>query len=563
MANNAISAGRLLIFGGLFFALFFTFPLHAQEEAPGDDRGGPGNRQGGNGPGEGDRQGDRPPRNSNDDLENAQENLQALITQRELIAASSQALDLPSINDAKAQLGKQLFFAKNLGGEQSVACASCHHPMLGGGDNLSLSVGVDAVNELAQSSHNLLGLGRFNSNTVNNLPSVARNAPTIFNLGFNDRGLFWDSRVETRRNGVIVTPDSPTNEQGRRLNDPNLPENTTLAAAQARFPLTSPEEMRGGFFPDSDNQTLRAALTARFNNSDNDFPSSWPSTFTQAFGSDEVTFDKIAEAIGEYERSMIFIDNPWQEYLDGNDDALTAEQKVGAILFFGGQREGGVGCSGCHRGPTFSSNRHQLVAYPQFGPGKGNDNGSTTNNDYGRENISNNAEDRFHFRAPTLLNIAVTAPYGHTGAYQTLEEVISHYNDPEAAINRLFSAQDGIAFTDDDAPFCQLPQIQGLMQKNNQHCQNLYPNAYANSMAVVEHLQQARDEEVEARAPLRARRNLSPEQISHLAAFLNALTDPCVIDRECLNPWIINEIDKDNFPDPLPLVAHDKNDNNL
>ena len=49
---------------------------------------------------------------------------------------------LPSINDPKAQLGKKLFFTKGLGGDQDTACASCHHPVLGGGDRLSLSIGV-------------------------------------------------------------------------------------------------------------------------------------------------------------------------------------------------------------------------------------------------------------------------------------------------------------------------------------------------------------------------------------------------------------------------------------
>ena len=477
--------------------------------------------------------------------------------------SSHKDLNLPDINDAKAQLGKQLFFTKNLGGEQSAACVSCHHPSLGGGDNLSLPVGVAAVNELEQSSHDLLGLGRFNGNTINNLPAVPRNSPTVFNLGFNNQGLFWDSRVETRRNGVILTPDSPVDEQGDRLSDPNLPEDTTLAAAQARFPVTSPDEMRGDFSLNTDNQSLRTELTARFNNSDSEFSSDWPTAFTQAFGDDEVTFDRIADAIGEYERSMVFINNPWKNYLDGDDDALTDEQKSGAILFFGGQRGGGNGCASCHRGSTFSSNRHHLVAYPQFGPGKGNDSGNTTGTDFGRENINNNENERYHFRAPTLLNIAVTSPYGHTGAYQTLEEVVEHYNGPEEAIDRLFSAQNGIALTNNNAPFCQLPQIQELMEKNNQSCQSLYPDAYDNSMAVVNHLQQAREGQLEARAPLRDRRNLSSEQITHLAAFLHALTDPCVESRECLAPWIIDEKDKESYPDPLPLVAIDKDGNNL
>ncbi len=571
MKNSEMKISKLLMFCGLLLATFFTVSIYAQEGPRPGGRGGPDNGPNGGGPGIG-GQNPRVPNNPgqgrqqgnpNDNIENAQENLQALITESELTPVNSQNFNLPSINDPKAQLGKLLFFAKNLGGEQSTACASCHHPMLGGGDNLSLPVGVAAVNEFEQSSHDLLAFGRFNGDALNNLPSVPRNSPTIFNLGFNTRGLFWDSRVESRRGGVILTPDSPVDEQGRRLRDPNLPQGTTLAAAQAMFPVTSPVEMRGKFVADSNNQDLRAALTNRFNNTDNEFSSDWPSLFSQAYGDDDVTFNRISDAIGEYERSMVFINNPWKDYLDGNDNALTQEQKAGAILFFGGRQEGGAGCAGCHRGPTLSSDRHHLVAYPQFGPGKGNDSGSNTSNDFGRENVNNNEDQRYHFRAPTLLNIAVTAPYGHTGAYQTLEEVIGHYNNPEEAINRLFSAQDGIALNDDSAPFCQLPQIQGLMQKNNQSCQSLYPDAYENSIAVVNHLQQARDGDVEARSALRRRRNLSPTQIAHLASFMRALTDPCVLNRECLAPWIVEESDRASFPDSMPLVAHDKDGSRL
>ena len=495
-------------------------------------------------------------------MENAQENLQALITDLNLTAINLQEENLPTITDDKAQLGKQLFFAKNLGGEQSVACVSCHHPVLGGGDQLSLPIGVNAMNELEQSSHDLLGHGRFNGNELNNLPNVPRNSPTIFNLGLNNRALFWDGRVERRRGGGIITPDSPIDDQGRRLRDPNLPANTTLAAAQARFPVTSADEMRGSFLSNDDNQDLRVELATRFTNN-SDFTSNWPASFIQAFGDDGITFNRIADAIGEYERSMVFVNNPWQAYLEGNNDALTQEQKAGAVLFFSNRRDGGAGCVGCHRGQTLSSNRHHLVAYPQIGPGKGNDTGTNTSNDFGRENINNQTEERFHFRAPSLLNIEVTAPYGHTGAYQTLEEVVAHYNNPRDAIDRLFAANNNLAFTGANAPFCQLTQIRDLMAKNNQSCESLYPDAYQNSIAVVTHLEQARDGTVDARSPLRGRRNLSPEQVSHVAEFMRALTDPCVTNRACLEPWLVEESDRANYPDNLPLIATDKNGNSL
>ncbi|MFT4925989.1 MAG: cytochrome c peroxidase [Phenylobacterium sp.] len=515
---------------------------------PGPGPGGPGPGPGGPGPGPG----------------GPNETLAELVERLELRPASAEGLDLPSVNDPKVLLGKQLFFTKNLGGEQSAACASCHHPVLGGGDDMSLSVGVNAVNAQDQDSHGLLGIGRFNGNS--DQPSVPRNAPTIFNTGLNNRAMFWDSRVEFNRNGDIVTPDSPLNEDGRRLPDQNFPAGTTLAAAQARFPVTSGDEMRGQFVASSDNEQLRAELASRFDNSDSNFSSTWPDAFELAYGDSDVSFNRIADAMGEYERSMVFINNPWKDYLEGDEDAITDQQKAGAMLFFTPRNNGGAGCAGCHRGPDFSSPRHHLVAFPQMGPGKGNDSDTATSGDFGRENITGNEDDRFHFRPPSLLNVAATAPYGHTGAYQTLEQVVAHYNNPRRAINNLFAADDGVPFSDgDDAPFCRLPQVAALASKNDQSCESLYPDAYANSIAVASHLEQAnrRNSGVDASSPLRGRSNLSRQEVGEVAAFLRALTDPCVESRECLTPWIIDGNDAPGFPDDQPLIGHDAQEASL
>lgn len=492
-----------------------------------------------------------------------EQQLQAIITNQNIISIDQETLNLPTIDSPKAQLGKQLFFTKNLGGDQSAACVSCHHPALGGGDNLSLSVGVAAVNELDQSSHDLLGHGRFNDNGVNNLPAVPRNAPTIFNIGLLTRGLFWDSRVETARNGGIFTPDSEVNEQGQRRPDTNLPLGTTLAAAQARFPVTSRDEMRGEFLTNSENEELRNALAQRFDNSNEGFNALWPSAFANVYETTEISFSQIADAIGEYERSMVFINNPWQEYLAGNTDALSNQQKSGAVLFFSPTNQGGAGCVACHRGNSFSDSRHHLVAFPQIGAGKGNESTTATSQDFGRENITNNPNDKYHFRTASLLNVAATAPYGHSGAYQTLEEVVNHYNNPRASIERLFAAQGNVPFSDGEAAYCQLPQIALLIQKNNLTCESVFPDAYQNSIAVTEYLQQARNNDVNATAPFRARVRLSPLQVDDVVAFLHALTDPCVESRECLSPWIVDENDVASFPDDQPLVAHDKDITNL
>lgn len=500
-----------------------------------------------------------PPTNQETQAGEADVLLQLLIEQQNLNAINPDEIDVLDINEGKAQLGKKLFFTKNLGGEQSAACVSCHHPSLGGSDDLSLSVGVSAVNSGDEQSHDLLGHGRFNGLEANNLPAVPRNAPTIFNLALYERGLFWDSRVERNRQGDILTPDSEVNDRGRRRPDRSLPQDTTLAAAQAKFPVTSKEEMRGEFASNVDNQSLRSALVSRLNNQIENIATTWPTEFSQVFGDDNVSIDRVFDAIGEYERSMVFVNNAWTNYLSGNNNALTEQQKQGAILFFTSRQEGGAGCVGCHSGSNFTNERHHLTAFPQIGVGKGNDSLTSTSQDFGRENVTNDIEERFHFRTPSLLNIEVSAPYGHSGAYQTLEEVVAHYNSPRVAIDRLFSAQAGQPQLDNTAPYCQLPQIAGLMIKNNQNCEDIFPDAYRNSIEVVSYLDQANAGVVASRNPLRPRRPLSPEQVSQVADFLRALTDPCVESRDCLAPWIIDENDVASFPDDQPLVATDEN----
>lgn len=543
----------------LALSLSSSFSI-AQEGPRGPRPGTPTNPPPGNPPPGNPNQGNLPSNPPNPDLPIEQQ-LQSIIAERGIQAINPATIDILPPLDPKVQLGKKLFFSKNLGGEQSVACVSCHHPLLGGGDNLSLSVGVDAVDELDNQAHDILGHGRFNGS--DNHPVVPRNAPTVFNIALYQRGLFWDSRVQRLRNGAITTPDVARNVDGRRRPDNTLPTTATLADAQARFPVTSAEEMRGSFEDGEDNQTLRSALVARLNNDIANIATHWPLEVEHVYGDQEVTVDRVFEAIGEYERSMLFINNPWENYLAGNTNALTDDQKSGAVLFFTASRQGGAGCVACHSGPNFSDSRHHLVAFPQIGIGKGNTSNNGTSQDFGRENISNNDEDRFHFRTPTLLNVAATAPYGHTGAYQTLEQVIEHYNNPQRAIDRLFAAQGQQAFSGGVAPYCLLPQVRLLMAKHNVNCEEIFPDSYQNSVEVLERLQNARQSRNIATAPLRARPNLSNIQVQQVAAFLHSLTDPCVQSKSCLAPWLLSENDIATFPDQEPLKAINSSGNNL
>jgi len=435
---------------------------------------------------------------------------------------------LPDINDPKAHLGKKLFFSKGLGGDNDSACVTCHHPSLGGGDDLSLSIGVGAE------TPDLLGPGRFHDTAAAGYegdPPVPRNAPTTFNIALWDQALFHDGRVESLgktagANGDdgsgIRTPDSAFG-----VADPNA--GATLTAAQSRFPITSPEEMRGFVFQAGNtNAQLRTALEVKLT------ASGWGSHFATAYGDDAVTHQRIAEAIGEYERSQVFIDSPWKAYVEGNNAAISESAKRGATMFFSSIEDGGANCTSCHSGDFFTDEQYHVLATPQIGRGKGNDNGTLSNDDFGRFRESNVAADMYRFRTPALLNVEVTGPWGHAGAYTTLENMVRHMLNPA----------DAIANYD----FSQLDAAQNLKVSN----------MLTNTQFALDQLEANRTNNVSGVHQIV---EFTEDDVNDLVEFLKALTDPCVKDRSCLAPWIPHGMG--SGPDGLKLNAVDNTGTSL
>ena len=458
---------------------------------------------------------------------------------REIINAKNLTGDVlkgrvvPDIADTKPQLGMRLFFSKSLGGDQDSACVTCHHPTLGGGDNLSLPIGVGAENP------NLLGEGRrhaANADHNDGGPPVPRNAPTTFNLAGWDKVLFHDGRVEslgktTATNGDdgsgIRTPDSS-------FDNADALASTNLAAAQTRFPVTSKEEMKGFNHPDKDNQGIREYLASRlggYGAGAGELVNTgyWLTQFQNAFDSptgteqELITEQNIAILIGEYERSQAFSNTPWRQYIEGVNDAITESAKRGALLFMRTASEGGANCTSCHSGDLFSDEDFHNIAMPQIGRGKGD--GADGTADFGRFRESRDENDKYAFRTPSLLNVEVTGPWTHAGAYTSLEAVVRHHSNPASAIE---------AF-----------DINQLAQSG---IQNL-ANVTTNTQAALEKL------EADRVAGLDVLKNtdLSDTQISELVDFLKSLTDPCVKDRACLAKWI-PETDEDPNGDQLDAV---------
>ena len=456
--------------------------------------------------------------------------LKKIIRKSNLTGAPSAGRTLPSINEPKAQLGMKLFFTKSLSGEYDVACVTCHHPSLGGGDDMSLSIGVDVLED------DLLGPGRRHNPTGEHYdggPTVPRNAPTTFNLALWDEVLFHDGRVESLGKTVganggdllgIRTPDTPLG-----VPDPNSGDN--LGAAQARFPVTSPEEMKNFVdFAGLTNAQVRDNLAERLGiygtpAGSPQFVDNWLEEFRVGFGDPSgtatalVTYDNIADAIATYENSQVFDKTPWRSFVEGNTNAIDSSAKSGALLFFRSVAEGGANCVSCHTGDFFTDEQFHAIAMPQIGRGKGN--GANGDDDFGSFRETGTMEDMHAFRTPSMLNVTETGPWGHAGSYTTLEAAVRHH----------LNAEQAVATYD----YTQLdPDIQTTNLISN--TQNALDTLENNRLAGLDTL-----ENVE----------LTDLQVQDLLAFLNSLTDPCVTDRTCLGQWIPDA--SDSNPDSLRL----------
>jgi cytochrome c peroxidase len=293
---------------------------------------------------------------------------------------------------------------------------------------------------------------------------------------------------------------------------------------------------------------LRARLAARIGDygaGAGEIPNNnWLAAFQTAFQSSEpadqlITFDNIALAIGEYQRSMVFVDTPWKAYIEGNLNAISADAKQGAKLFFQ-EPQLGLGCVACHGGDFFTDERNTIVGFPQIGPGKGD--GPNGDEDFGREQQTANAQDRFMFRTPSLLNLLATAPYGHTGSLSFIGAT-AHYFIPEATF-------------DDELPggsVCGIEQF-----ANHPDCAALFPNVVGNSSVALQAAIQQRN--IDANLTFPDLFFSPPSDAPPMFAFLEALTDPCTLDRSCLAAWIP---DPAEAPDSNQLNAVDANGNPL
>ncbi|MCP3919146.1 MAG: c-type cytochrome [bacterium] len=244
------------------------------------------------------------------------------------------------LDERKVALGEELFGDVRLSGDGTVSCATCHIVDDNGAGSTPRSVGTrGSVGE--------------------------RNAPTVFNSGFNFRQ-FWDGRA-------------------RSLEE------------QVDGPLLDPKEMDGSW--DAVLRTLGG-------------DAAYSAAFEDLYGG--VTREAVRDAIATFERSLITPDAPFDLFLRGDEDAIAPTARRGYQLFKD------LGCVACHQGLNVGGNMFQKVGVARVEE-QAVERGSF---DLGRYEVTGKERDKRVFKVPGLRNVARTAPYFHDGSVATLPEAV-------------------------------------------------------------------------------------------------------------------------------------------
>lgn len=143
---------------------------------------------------------------------------------------------------------------------------------------------------------------------------------------------------------------------------------------------------------------------------------SYPKYFKEAFGSEEVTIERITKAIADYERTRMSGNSPWDRWRAGDKEAVSDDVKKGHKLFFGN-----AFCNNCHMGQNLTDNQfHNL--------GVGWDPKAEKFADEGRFVVTKKEVDKGAFKTPSIRDVSKRAPYMHDGSIKTLKEVVKLYS---------------------------------------------------------------------------------------------------------------------------------------
>lgn len=266
---------------------------------------------------------------------------------------------------SRVDLGRDLFFDKRLSRDESRSCDACHIPERAFADGRATAL-IRATRT---------------SSKADSRVSPPRNTPTLINSGVQPVQ-FSDGRVAFMEDQIASV-------------------------------VHNRAEMDGDL-----------SLASRRLNADVDDRARFAEAYGEAADS-TVTPRRVQSAITAYLRSLTRLNAPFDRYVRGDRAAMTDDAQRGFDVFMGKAR-----CGTCHFAPTFGAampTRYLHVDYEVLGVPDGG--GRKVDNDLGRERVAGDSLQRHGFRTPMLRNIALTAPYMHNGAFRTLAEVITFYNN--------------------------------------------------------------------------------------------------------------------------------------
>ncbi len=310
----------------------------------------------------------------------------------------------PSTPD-KVVLGKLLFWEEQLSSDNTVACGTCHIPAFSFTDNRELvNPGQDHLFGTLDDANTSPGVVRMDANLryqptpdLGLRPQQTRRRTNDIFGSLYQADIFWDGRAFDQ----FIDPET------------GLVSIVTGGAleSQALVPILSPIEMG---HQDRDWAQVRAKLQSAVpmrlaSNLPPDMASAialhptYPDLFAAAFGTPDITAERIAYAIAAYERELVPDQTPWDDYMNGNTAAMTPEQIDGWNQFNGIAR-----CHLCHTPPIFSdgsfhNNGLRPVAW-----------------DGGREEVTHDPNDRGKFKTPSLRNAGLRTSFYHNGFFQQL-----------------------------------------------------------------------------------------------------------------------------------------------
>jgi len=299
-------------------------------------------------------------------------------------------LNIPADNPMTiegVELGRHLFYERRLSGRfdpnvpnSGMSCFSCHR------QEHSFEIGLENLNE----NRRPVGLPK---DTIPGIATSTAMLPLI-NLVFQHGGYMWSGMVHSSNTNLGW-------DLGEYKVPAQEPFNFKNLEAFVWTMIVAPHEIHG---------TIEASVKAIASTS------KYPPMFERAFGTPDVTIDRICKAIAQFVRTLISADSKFDRFLQGRAQ-FDDDEIAGWMLF-----EGETGdCFHCHGG---SGN----LLFSTYGFSNNALEDANHKHEHDRSSFTKNPQDVGKYKIPTLRNIALTAPYMHDGRFATLEEVVEFYS---------------------------------------------------------------------------------------------------------------------------------------